>query len=409
MSSYENRNATQLVEDAYFSYDFEEEALPGKEDMEKLSEKSPFAEYMLRYAVFCGFEGVHSDSETLADFISDKCKEKNIVIGSRTKGTISSWLKTGLPANTEKGRENVYRLCFALEMDSDQTKEFFLKAYLERPFNYKNINEAVYFFCLKNRLTYADAQRIISSVEAAAPIENIYADNITEVIGMRLSEIETEEKLVQYLVENRSGFVTQNLTATFKIEELKDRCLQIAPKEYTYCYPHEKEITVTNVDELLSVIYGYAARATEDGKAIYEKTISKSRFPELVRRNWLDRERFAQILEKKTASYDVIRRALILLGFYDFFANAIVSEKEAEQKRRKTGANIQAPRVEAGLFDEFLDEMNTILSDCGYVQLYWRNPFDWLVGYCAMAPNPPSKLRELIDEYYLRDLHPEDE
>ena len=406
MNSIENRDVTQMVADGYFAYDFEEDRLPGKEAMEKLAEKTPFSEYVLYYAELCGYEGDTSDMDSLVSFVSNKCNDKNIEIGSRTKTTVTNWLKTGLPANTEKGRENVYRLCFALEINAAQTKEFFLKAYLERPFNYKNIHEAVYFFCLNNHRTYDDAQRIISIVESAEAMENKYADNITEVIGAQLSEITDEEKLIQYLIENKSGFSIQNQTATAKIEELKNHCFQIAPKEYKYCYPHEKEITVTNVDELLSVIYGYAARATEDGEAIYEKTISKSNFPELVRRNWPQREQFAQILEKKAASYDVIRRALIILGFYDFFASAVVAEKEAEQIRRRTGANIQASSVEAGLFDEFVDEMNTILSDCGYVQLYWRNPFDWLIGYCAMAPNPPEKLREMIEEYYLNDLDP---
>ena len=106
----------------------------------------------------------------------------------------------------------------------------------------------------------------------------------------------------------------------------------------------------------------------------------------MIKRNWPQREQFAQILEKKTASYDVIRRALIMLTFYDFAANATVSDA-----------------LEYGIFDEFTDEMNTVLAECGYVQLYWRNPFDWMIGYCAMSLNPLGALRDLIDEYYLSD------
>ena len=121
-------------------------------------------------------------------------------------------------------------------------------------------------------------------------------------------------------------------------------------------------------------------------ESVYKKSISKSNFPELIKRNWPQREQFAQILEKKTASYDVIRRALIMLTFYDFTANATVNHA-----------------LEYGIFDEFVDEMNTVLSDCGYVQLYWRNPFDWMIGYCAISSNPLGTLRDLIEEYYLSD------
>jgi hypothetical protein len=92
-----------------------------------------------------------------------------------------------------------------------------------------------------------------------------------------------------------------------------------------------------------------------------------------------------------------------MLVFYDFFANAIVAEKKAEERRKKTGQKVTAPSVAGGLFDEFVTETNTILADCGYVQLYWRNPFDWLIGYCAQSIAPLDTLREFIEEYYLSD------
>jgi hypothetical protein len=177
-------------------------------------------------------------------------------------------------------------------------------------------------------------------------------------------------------------------------------CKLVAPKEYAILHPDEK-ISAGNVDELLRIIYGYGARAEENDQKVHKQSISKSNFPDLIKRNWPQREQFQQILDKKTASYDTIRRALIMLGFYDFFANAMVKQKEAEQKKRKTGTKITVPIVAEGLFDEFETEMNTILSECGYVQLYWRNPFDWMIGYCAQAIDPLGQLRDLIDEYYL--------
>ena len=218
--------------------------------------------------------------------------------------------------------------------------------------------------------------------------ENSHADEITAVIGTRLQEINDEAELVRYIYENRAGFDEQNKTAFEKIEELKKNCMEIAPKEHAININNaHEEITVTTIDELLSVIYGYSARATEKGKAVYKESISKSKFPKLVKKNWPLREQFAQILEKKNASYDVIRRALIMLAFYDFAANATV-----------------AKALECGIFDELIAEINTILAECGYVQLYWKNPFDWMIGYCAVSPNPLGTLRDLIEEYYLNDL-----
>ena len=382
MNELDKVNATRLVESRYFEYDFESDPFPGKEDMDALDSVFLFFEYTLKYATACGYSG-EEDTSKLASFLSEKCKEAQVNI---SRQTLVNWLTKGLPANTVAGRENVYRLCFALRLDANQTKVFFLKAYLERPFNYKNIHEAVYFFCLNNGENYLTAQELIAEIEAAPLKVNPNADCITEQIGSKLSEIKSADELKRYMIENLSGFVEQNKTATEKIDSLVDSCKKVAPKEFAITYPHEKEITVSNVDELLNVIYDYAARATENSKPIYKKSISKSNFPELIKRNWPQREQFAQILEKKTASYDVIRRALIMLTFYDFAANATVNHA-----------------LEYGIFDEFTDEMNTVLAECGYVQLYWRNPFDWMIGYCAMSPNPLMTLRSLIDEYYLSD------
>ena len=385
MNNIEYRAATQLLENNFFTYNFYDENnnLPGKEAMEALDPLATFFEYMHTHAVHCGYVGDIDDIGALASFVSKKCKEAGVNI---SRQTLVNWLTKGLPANTAGGRENVYRLCFALQMDAQQTREFFLKAYLERPFNYKDIHEAVYFFCLNNGHTYSDAKKIIETIESSSSKENPYADNITERIGERLSEITTEDELLKYVTENRSGFSIQNQSATEKIEALVERCKAVAPKEYAINVYNEKSITVSNIDELLSVIYGYSARATINSTLVHKKSISKSNFPDLVKRNWPQREQFAQILEKKNASYDVIRRALIMLTFYDFAANATVNHA-----------------LECGIFDEFVDEMNTVLADCGYVQLYWRNPFDWMIGYCAMSPNPLGTLRDLIEEYYLSD------
>jgi hypothetical protein len=400
MKQYSNNQATEYVYGALFGFNFEEEGLPGKEDIEKLNAVSNFTEYVYEYAKRCGFLGDTSDTKKLTAFLYGKCKEANVKISRQTLG---NWLTRAMPAGTVNGRENVYQLCFALQMNGRQAAEFFLKAYLERPFNYKDIREAVYFFCMNNGLTYSDALRIIAEVEKSAINPNPYADDVTEQIGVNLAKIKSEEGVIQYLVENRSGFLIQNQTATERINALVKSCCQIASREYAIYSPYDKEITVNNVDELLSVIYGYAARATENAKSVYKKSISKSNFPELIRRNWPQREQFQQILDKKNASFDVIRRALIMLVFYDFYANAVVAEKEAEKRRRKTGKAEAVESVAEGLFDEFGMEANTILSECGYVQLYWRNPFDWMIGYCAMSPEPLRTLRDLIIEYYLSD------
>ena len=383
MANIENNDATRLYEERFFEYDFEKEEFPGKDDMEAMDSLSTFKEYVIKYAKKSGFTDETDDVKSLVKFLGVRCKDAEVSI---SRQTLENWLSNGLLANTASARENVYRLCFALGMNAVETKEFFLKAYLERPFNYKDINEAVYFFCMNNKLTYMDATRIIATINDTPVVENPDADDITEVIGEELSKINTEELFLKYITENRYGFSVKNKTAIERIEALVESSMVLASKEYAITNSHYEDIVVDKIDTLLNVIYGYSACAEEDKKAVYKKSISDSNFPKLIKRNWPQKEQFKNILKKKNASYDVIRRALIILSFYDFVANAI---------NEKALGN--------GIFDELTDEINLVLSECGYVQLYWRNPFDWMIGYCAMARNPLDTFRDLIEEYYLND------
>lgn len=388
MKQYNNNEVTQFIEDRFFTYDFENEELPCKEDMEKINPSEGFLRYVHINATRCGYSG-EKDAHKLAKFISEKSKAMGAEI---SVNTLKNWMTRMIPSNNEGGRENVYRLCFALNMNAEQTAEFFLKAYLERPFNYKVIKEAVYFFCMNNGYDYSYAQELIKKVKIISAVDNKYADDITVKIGERLKEITTESEFLKYLEENLSGFVVNNKTAIEKIEQFIESCKVVAPKEYVRRYRYleegvKNEINVDTIDDILNVIYDYSARETFKGKNVFTTSISDSNFPAMIRKNWPQRQQFENIIKRKNVSYDVIRRALIILCFYDFMANATVNDA-----------------LQEGVFDEFVDEINTVLSECGYVQLYWRNPFDWMIGYCAASLNPLDTFRELIDEYYFTGI-----
>ena len=395
MTEFENNDATRRAEEAFSGFDFYNyRDVPGKEYIESLHMVTTFHEYVYQYAKSLGYNGC--DQDTLAKFICEKGeKHNNVPLNSLT--TVKNWLKKAPPTANKTGRENVYKLCFALKMNADETKEFFLKAYLERPFNYKSINEAVYFFCMNRGLTYSDAVRIIEKIgnphsdstkESTKDSRSDVAEEpevATERVGYDISLLQTEDDIINYISENRVIFSTQNQTASKKINELLEECMKLAQKEHSLLY--KDEITVSNIDELLAAITGYYARETQNGEKVFKKTISKSTLPDAIKKNFPQREQFKNIQEGK-ASFDVIRKALILLEFYHFFASAITQKAED---------------LEHGLFDEFVDETNELLDKCGYVQLYWRNPYDWIFGYCAWAPNPLDEFKNIIDEFYLSD------
>ena len=199
-------------------------------------------------------------------------------------------------------------------------------------------------------------------------------------------QLKSENDFLNYIRKNRSGFSIQNQTSLEEITDLIEYCKGLATEE------DGKD--VDSIDRLLEVIFGFNARKTkkgEDGREkVLKKSIKFSDFPEAIKTNFPQRQQFLNILKGK-ASFDVIRRALIMLKFYSFFAELQTSDAEDIEYTY--------------LFDEFVDETNELLARCGYVQLYWRNPYDWMFGYCANAidsdEDPLDQFRMLIEELYL--------
>lgn len=400
MYHYEDQTVTQMAYGDIFALCHEEEGFPDKAYVEQLDTVSLFTDGILTQIRRLGYTGGSDDTAQAVSYVDNLCQEAGV---SLSRQTIKNWFTKGKADSSANGRNNIYQLCFALKMDAVQTAEFFLKCYLERPFNFKQLNEAIYFYCLNTGRTFSKAQELLAEVQGTPVMENPLAEDVTEQIGRDILLIQDDPALLRYLQENRAGFAQQNKTATQTVRQLLDACTKDANQARQSYLFYEEQGEVKTIDDLLSVIYGYSARATRqvktpgaDGKEIsvsqhiYSESIAASSFPELIRRNFPQRQQFENI-DKGKASYDVIRKALIMLQFYHFYAGA---------KNQKADIS--------NLMDEFVTETNQILQECGYVQLYWRNPFDWMIAYCADAPDPLEELRHLIWEFYLQKFDRDD-
>ncbi|MBR3437956.1 MAG: hypothetical protein IKH13_00420, partial [Clostridia bacterium] len=198
---YADGENTSLAREDFFSFDYTDYDVPEIEHMNEFDNIKLFRDAVLSRACELGFSG--EDDKALIGFILDLCKKSNADI---SRQTVTNWLTEGAPSGDVRCRENVYKLCFALQFDEKSTERFFIKAYLEKPFNYKNINESVYYYCLKNGLNYNNAERIINQIQNTPDADNPFPDNDTVVIGSAIESIKSEKDLVRYLVENRDGF-----------------------------------------------------------------------------------------------------------------------------------------------------------------------------------------------------------
>lgn len=385
MEKFQEGEFTQLAFDRILEIDqTSTEELPGIEEMEFLDPAMLFREGINNRLVKLGFNGDIDSVDCKIDFLR-KQFQKNKVEPPVKDATLKNWMTNAAP--NDKGRENVFKLCFALGMNAEETAEFFLKAFLSRPYNYKKTNEAVYYFCLRNRINYVDAVRIITAIQNIPQSQTVEKEMNTERIGYEISNITDEAELIKYLAENRYSEEEQHYTSVERIKSMLDSCFELAQKETQLT--RGMSVTVKSVDALLDVIYDYDADSMRKNE---KKTIQDSKFPKCVKANWIDRQAFHNIEKHITHTEDVYRKALVLLKFYSYYADAYC----------KARSKITEDEIDfCGYADDFEAELETVLAECGYIQLYKRNPFDWMILYCAAFPNPLSAFRDIISKYFL--------
>lgn len=384
MPKYEDGDNTKFAENLLFEIDYESlTILPGKQYIDSLDHSILFQEGVFAKIKELGYVASDDDTNAAIDFIFSLCKEAKVDL---SKSTLKNWLEKNPPDGA--GRENVYKLCFALKMKVNDAEKFFLKNYLSRPFNFKNTRESVFYYCFLNGKSFEHAQKLIAKIIETEP--SISQDNYqiaTVSIGRQLDDIKNDEALIKYLSTHRYLEQEQHSTARNRIFKLLKMCYDFATQEIKYDNIEERIEPIINIDGLLEVIYGFNERAMRGEN----KGIAKSDLPKYVRINFPQRQQFYNI-EKNKANDDTIRKALVILVFYNFYATALFQRKN---KRFLIDMDLSC------YYDDFENELNTILDDCGYIQIYKRNPFDWLMLYCARAKNPLYLLRDVIEVYYL--------
>lgn len=332
-----------------------------------------------------GYADDKEDISKIIDFVCTKFKEHNISIKKkdedRTRIDIKNWLSCGAPNDSEQSRPNVYKLCFALEMNVEQTRVFFLKKYLCRPFNLKNADEAAYYFCLNNGRSYDKAIELIEKIENLPSVSA--SENIeTRLMEISLSDITTQEDFLSYMKNHRYDKKEQHQTVSKEIESLIEKCKNL--------------VGVKSNDALLEQILGYNERNVivydeESGK---DKVfgISKSELPDAIKTNFPRPINFSQI-KNREAKDDTYRKMLMILCFFKYY----ISLKNSIIKADTSESDMDLSEY----FDEFEVTIDQLLEKCGYVQVYWRNPFDRFILLCAKQKNPLEELKWLLQTYYL--------
>ena len=360
-----------------------------------------------------GFRGNVDSVSEKADYLYKKCIESGTNI--TVKATVKKWFSGTFPNYSNKSREYMHEICFALNAPLEDVYWFFSHVYFERAFNCHIVKEAVYYYSFKKGYSFAKAKELIKHVDEIVSNQNIDDTTVfTSDIKDELDRINTDTDLFEYFVKNGGRFKSWNkkafevinaFTDSFidrkgirddkkeidKLKKLKNyskpqintkNCSLVIKEllhdnsaELVYS-DHFKKKHIDSIDFMLYGILFYPSGIKRDADA-----------PQIVKCSFPNKEDFSKFLKNHdtSTSYDAVRKILVLFKFYDFWCRVKLEE-------------IIIPK-DYDKFDLFVQEMKDLLLECGYEELYWGNPYDWMFLYSSRTDSPLDTFRGMLDDF----------
>lgn len=341
-----------------------------------------------------GYTGDISDIDAKAAFIKSKFEQAKIPVPRN--------LKKWYTEHKKIVRKTAFQICFAFHLTVEETEDFLRRMCLERGFDCHNQNEAIYFYCMSNQLSYQDAQQLIKKVPKVE-FENVnmkqpdwkqdvfYTSSIVE----NIKRFGSPEQLVSYINDNIHQFKYNNVRAYELIRniwnsisiknDLTENGLadwekknlyaafggeEKADKKKTSRTSHQKQKGNKDEDKA----------ATDSLWKIYLQILG------LAEDSFPDRDGLHKILNGVHVPYERVRKILILVVFYKFWVSLAL-------KRR----NYQA---EYGDGERCISKINGYLLDAGYPALYAGNPFDWIFMFVVENEMPLVAFRDFMRELF---------
>lgn len=351
----------------------------------------PFSMAMEEFLVERGYSEDITDVDAKVRFIRNTFSKANM----DAPREIREWF-AGQPVK----RDTVFQICFAFGLDGGETDDFFRRFYTkERSFNCHLVQEAIYYFCLNNGFTWADALDIQSQVHLAGK-NTEHGDAVyTGSIIAELNDLESKDELIIWLNENMDKFVGNNVTAYDTIRRLWD--LTAGPDglliQENRKLPSLLDDSATGKKSELRIDNegakswdAYLAILQLDRKTVKKLGTDRSIKPILeklhgdTQDSFPDRQGINMILRGERVSYERVRKWLVLLTFYTFWARKAIDKGKYE--------------ADPGDADRCITSMNQYMIDSGYPELYVGNPYDWIFFYAMKCDEPLYVFRYIWNE-----------
>lgn len=356
-----------------------------------------------------GYAGNLTDVPAKAQFLREKFKATNVKLPHDFK----EWF---FP-NKKVSRKTAFQICFAFGLNVGETNNFFRCVQFERGFDCHTISEVVYYFCIRNGLPYSEAQAIIDRIPVPPKTKSIpnrevlYTGTIIEYIN----SIDDKEKLIQYITDNINDFQYNNATAIKYIQELWTDISKpdgLATKEGTIidraCNRGVKSddyvVAGSNASTwiIFSQIIGLSNKQESEYGTKYDRSLTSvlsenKLMPLKADYCFPNRQNIDKLIRGElVGKNEIIRKMLILLVFYTYWAKLVIRQNNAFYTAQKNDS------------ERCLDTINARLLDAGYPELYAGNPYDWLFMWALNDENPLIAFRHYMGEVFAVKKEQED-
>lgn len=307
-------------------------------------------------------------------YIKDACIINDVDIDKiASRNTLKAWFeKDSRPKKGDKSRGSMFALAFALKLTVEETKELFHKAYLDRAFNQRDYQEIIYYYGIKNNLSYKHVTNLITGIG----LEDVIQEDktiFTQKIESDIMQISADIDLINYINNHKHNLSINNRQAFFFLEQYRQYAIELVKKEIDADYDDKryKYRDITSNDTVYEVITGQTAVGKKGTKTIKFKN---NVVPSEIKVNFPQAKHFTE----KTQSYEEIRKTIILLFSYWFWKK------------------VEETAMDGDIIDDYISQLNDLLIEANLPPLYYGHPYDWLFMYCTTQEDPLDIFRGFL-------------
>lgn len=390
------------------------------EVLTNMADFQSFSDGLTDLIIQCGYDGDDSSYIDKAKYLYERVLNAGIDRASfPSKETIRNWFKGDTIPYTDNDRLKMQLLCLALNLTLEQTNTFFRKVFAGMPFNFRNDEECICYFCIRNGKSYKEFHQLIkqlSEYRSIAEHNSTEEEIASHIIKENLSvfDLENEEELLSYLVRCVPKTEIYYRTAKRNIRHLLCSCGKLARLQSMDDPAAEEKLSSTEkarakriqdaeavrkaifapaedvsenyrpkgINFLMGEIYGFN---TDTSHSDEKKHSFRTKLSKALTRNFPKQHEIGKALnEEHKVSSEMLRKCLILLKFYDSYSKAKLRKVDPSEYNT----------------NKFICETNAVLTECGFQELYIQNPYDFIFIYCARY----ADLNMLADPYRKSDF-----